>query len=137
MLWISKEKRNRENRRRESRKLRSLYPDHIPIILKKVSGSNIMDIDRRKYLVPSDVTAAQFISTMKNRLQLPPGKDIYLFTDKTPLKTSLTLEQVYERERGDDGFLYMEYSAERKYPNTYTVMVEDNGGFMGGDICIA
>lgn len=53
------------------------------VIVEKVSGSQIMDIDKRKYLVPSDITVAQFMWIIRKRIQMPSEKAIYLFVDKT------------------------------------------------------
>ena len=51
--------------------------------MEKVSGSQIVDIDKRKYLVPSDITVAQFMWIIRKRIQLPSEKAIFLFVDKT------------------------------------------------------
>uniref|UniRef100_A0A8C7RH72 Gamma-aminobutyric acid receptor-associated protein-like 2 n=1 Tax=Oncorhynchus mykiss TaxID=8022 RepID=A0A8C7RH72_ONCMY len=66
-----------------SAKIRSKYPDRVPVIVEKVSGSQIVDIDKRKYLVPSDITVAQFMWIIRKRIQLPSEKAIFLFVDKT------------------------------------------------------
>ena len=51
--------------------------------MEKVSGSQIVEIDKRKYLVPSDITVAQFMWIIRKRIQLPSEKAIFLFVDKT------------------------------------------------------
>lgn len=53
------------------------------VIVEKVSGSQIVDIDKRKYLVPSDITVAQFMWIIRKRIQLPSEKAIFLFVDTT------------------------------------------------------
>uniref|UniRef100_A0A8C0JK46 GABA type A receptor associated protein like 2 n=1 Tax=Canis lupus dingo TaxID=286419 RepID=A0A8C0JK46_CANLU len=72
-----------EHRCVESAKIRAKYPDRVPVIVEKVSGSQIVDIDKRKYLVPSDITVAQFMWIIRKRIQLPSEKAIFLFVDKT------------------------------------------------------
>uniref|UniRef100_A0A4W6C5I9 GABA type A receptor associated protein like 2 n=1 Tax=Lates calcarifer TaxID=8187 RepID=A0A4W6C5I9_LATCA len=72
-----------EHRCIESAKIRNKYPDRVPVIVEKVSGSQIVDIDKRKYLVPSDITVAQFMWIIRKRIQLPSEKAIFLFVDKT------------------------------------------------------
>ncbi|CAO2624784.1 Gamma-aminobutyric acid receptor-associated protein-like 2 [Lemmus lemmus] len=79
--------------------------------MEKVSGSQIVDIDKRKYLVPSDITVAQFMWLIRKRIQLPSEKAIFL--------SSLTMGQLYEKEKDEDGFLYVAYSG------------EDTFGFLG------
>ena len=53
----------------ESSKIRSKYPDRIPVIVQKVETSNIERIDKRKYLV-SVVVTAEFC---ENRMILLDG----------------------------------------------------------------
>ncbi|XP_032743430.1 gamma-aminobutyric acid receptor-associated protein-like 2 [Rattus rattus] len=81
----------------------------------KVSGSQIVGIDKRKYLVPSDITVAQFMWIIRKRIQLPSEKAIFLFVDKTVPQSSLTMGQLYEKEKDEDGFLYVAYSGENTF----------------------
>lgn len=60
-----------------------LHTCALQVIVEKVSGSQIVDIDKRKYLVPSDITVAQFMWIIRKRIQLPSEKAIFLFVDKT------------------------------------------------------
>ncbi|XP_075851920.1 gamma-aminobutyric acid receptor-associated protein-like 2 isoform X1 [Microcebus murinus] len=83
MKWMFKEDHSLEHRCVESSKIRAKYPDRVPVIVEKVSGSQIVDIDKRKYLVPSDITVAQFMWIIRKRIQLPSEKAIFLFVDKT------------------------------------------------------
>uniref|UniRef100_A0A9J8APZ1 Gamma-aminobutyric acid receptor-associated protein-like 2 n=1 Tax=Cyprinus carpio carpio TaxID=630221 RepID=A0A9J8APZ1_CYPCA len=99
----------------ESAKIRNKYPDRVPVIVEKVSGSQIVDIDKRKYLVPSDITVAQFMWIIRKRIQLPSEKAIFLFVDKTVPQSSLTMGQLYEKEKDEDGFLYVAYSGENTF----------------------
>ncbi|XP_051884652.1 gamma-aminobutyric acid receptor-associated protein-like 2 [Pristis pectinata] len=104
-----------EHRCVESAKIRAKYPDRVPVIVEKVSGSQIVDIDKRKYLVPSDITVAQFMWIIRKRIQLPSEKAIFLFVDKTVPQSSLTMGQLYEKEKDEDGFLYVAYSGENTF----------------------
>uniref|UniRef100_A0A8D1T8B1 Gamma-aminobutyric acid receptor-associated protein-like 2 n=2 Tax=Sus scrofa TaxID=9823 RepID=A0A8D1T8B1_PIG len=106
---------DREHRCVESAKIRAKYPDRVPVIVEKVSGSQIVDIDKRKYLVPSDITVAQFMWIIRKRIQLPSEKAIFLFVDKTVPQSSLTMGQLYEKEKDEDGFLYVAYSGENTF----------------------
>ncbi|XP_068169405.1 gamma-aminobutyric acid receptor-associated protein-like 2 isoform X1 [Antennarius striatus] len=104
-----------EHRCVESAKIRNKYPDRVPVIVEKVSGSQIVDIDKRKYLVPSDITVAQFMWIIRKRIQLPSEKAIFLFVDKTVPQSSLTMGQLYDKEKDEDGFLYVAYSGENTF----------------------
>ncbi|XP_044049581.1 gamma-aminobutyric acid receptor-associated protein-like 2 isoform X3 [Siniperca chuatsi] len=111
MKWMFKEDHSlgKEHRCVESAKIRNKYPDRVPVIVEKVSGSQIVDIDKRKYLVPSDITVAQFMWIIRKRIQLPSEKAIFLFVDKTVPQSSLTMGQLYDKEKDEDGFLYTQH----------------------------
>ncbi|MED6240382.1 Gamma-aminobutyric acid receptor-associated protein-like 2 [Ataeniobius toweri] len=115
MKWMFKEDHSLEHRSLESAKIRSKYPDRVPVIVEKVSGSQIVDIDKRKYLVPSDITVAQFMWIIRKRIQLPSEKAIFLFVDKTVPQSSITMGQLYDKEKDEDGFLYVAYSGENTF----------------------
>uniref|UniRef100_A0A087YC82 Gamma-aminobutyric acid receptor-associated protein-like 2 n=3 Tax=Poecilia TaxID=8080 RepID=A0A087YC82_POEFO len=115
MKWMFKEDHSLEHRCLESTKIRSKYPDRVPVIVEKVSGSQIVDIDKRKYLVPSDITVAQFMWIIRKRIQLPSEKAIFLFVDKTVPQSSITMGQLYDKEKDEDGFLYVAYSGENTF----------------------
>ncbi|XP_068603759.1 gamma-aminobutyric acid receptor-associated protein-like 2 [Brachionichthys hirsutus] len=115
MIWMFKEDHSLEHRRIESAKIRNKYPDRVPLIVEKVSGSQVGDIDKRKYLAPSDITVGQFIWIIRKRIQLPTEKALYLFVDKMVPQTSITMGHLYEHEKDEDGFLYVAYSGENTF----------------------
>jgi GABA(A) receptor-associated protein len=39
--------------------MREKYQDRIPVIVEKASGGDIPDIDKKKYLVPTDLTGGK------------------------------------------------------------------------------
>ena len=48
-----KEQNSLEKRKKESNHLRKKYPDRVPVIIEKMEQSNVPQIDKNKYLVPS------------------------------------------------------------------------------------
>lgn len=53
------------------------------VIVERVPTSSIAAIDKRKFLVPSDITVAQFTWIIRKRIQLPAEKAIFLFVNKS------------------------------------------------------
>ncbi|XP_035316869.1 gamma-aminobutyric acid receptor-associated protein-like 2 isoform X1 [Cricetulus griseus] len=98
MKWMFKEDHSLEHRCVESAKIRAKYPDRVPVIVEKVSGSQIVDIDKRKYLVPSDITVAQFMWIIRKRIQLPSEKAIFLFVDKTVPQSRSWRKQMWAKQ---------------------------------------
>ncbi len=67
-----------EKRRLEATRIREKYPDRIPVIAEKDTKSTIPDIDKKKYLVPSDLTVAQFIFVIRKRIELETEQALFL-----------------------------------------------------------
>ncbi|XP_058848525.1 uncharacterized protein LOC117424538 isoform X1 [Acipenser ruthenus] len=56
MNWQYKRSLPFEVRRAEGEKIRAKYPDKIPVIVEKAPKSRVAELDKKKYLVPSDLT---------------------------------------------------------------------------------
>uniref|UniRef100_A0A6A7GDF7 Autophagy-related protein 8 n=1 Tax=Hirondellea gigas TaxID=1518452 RepID=A0A6A7GDF7_9CRUS len=105
-----------ENRGQESGRIRSKYPDRIPVICEKAENSDIDRIDKKKYLVPSDLTVGQFVYVIRKRMKLNPEKAIFIFVNKNVLpSTGSLMSKLYEEHKDEDGFLYVTYSGENTF----------------------
>jgi len=83
--------------------------------VEKAEKSNIEDIDKRKYLVPADISVAQFMWIVRKRINLTPEKAIFLFVNKIVPSSTATLGEIYSNHKDDDGFLYVAYSGENTF----------------------
>ncbi len=101
-----------EKRKAESQRIRAKYSDRIPVICEKADGSDIPDIDKKKYLVPSDLTVGQFVYVVRKRIKLAPEKAIFIFVKSVLPDTSSLMSVLYDKHKDDDGFLYITYSGE-------------------------
>jgi len=104
-----------DQRKAESERVRGKYPDRIPVICEKIDKSKIEDIDKKKYLVPSDLTCGQFVYVIRKRLKLPAEKAIFLFVGRVIPPTAAMLNTIYEQHKDPDGFLYISYSDENVF----------------------
>ena len=111
------EKHTFEYRKDESSRILTKFPDRVPIIIEKStqSSNTLPDIDKKKYLVPNDLTLGQFVYVIRKRIQLKPEKAIYLFVNNTLPIVSSTMRQVYNEHVDKDGFLYFTYAAENTF----------------------
>lgn len=110
-----KEKFTLQKRSEESLRIRKKYPDRIPVIVEKASNTEIDEIDKKKFLVPSDLTVGQFVYVIRKRIQLVPEQAIYLFINNTLPPTSSLMSQIYKEHADKDGFLYCSYSGESTF----------------------
>merc|ERR1711871_1353510 len=76
-----KDEHNFEKRVEEADKILKKHADRIPVICEKAEGSDIPEIDRKKYLVPQELTVGQFVYVVRKRLRLPAEKAIFIFVD--------------------------------------------------------
>lgn len=115
MKWQFKVDHNLDSRKNESSKIKAKYPNRVPIIVQKAEGSAIETIDKRKYLVPNEITVGQFMWIIRKRIQLTPEKAIFLFVNKMVPNSSMTMGTLYEEHKDEDGFLYIAYSGENTF----------------------
>ncbi|CAL9053006.1 unnamed protein product [Musa banksii] len=114
-----------EKRQAEASRIRGKYPDRIPVIVEKAERSAIPDIDKKKYLVPADLTVGQFVYVIRKRINLSPEKAIFMFVNNTLPPTASMMSTIYEAHRDEDGYLYMMYNGENTFGSSYDDMPVD------------
>jgi len=103
-----------EKRYNDARRVKDKYPYRVPVICEQ--GDNNIDIlDKRKYLVPTDLTLGQFMYVIRKRLTLAPEKAIFLFINNKMMPTAGLMGTIYEEEKDADEFLYVTYSGENTF----------------------
>lgn len=105
-----------EKRKDESSRIMAKYPDKLPVIVEKAYNTTVSDIDKKKYLVPSDLTVGQFVYIVRRRISLPAEQALFLFIGNSLVPTSATMAATYEK-KDDDGFLYITYAGENTFGN--------------------
>eukprot|EP01113_Clastostelium_recurvatum_P044283 TRINITY_DN745_c0_g1_i3.p1 TRINITY_DN745_c0_g1~~TRINITY_DN745_c0_g1_i3.p1 ORF type:complete len:123 (-),score=24.78 TRINITY_DN745_c0_g1_i3:118-486(-) len=104
-----------DKRKEVADRIKSKYSDRIPVIVEKAPKSDVPDIDKKKYLVPSDITVGKFVYEIRKHMKLSPEKAIFLFVNNTIPPTAALMSQIYERYKDEDGFLYITYSGENTF----------------------
>lgn len=105
-----------EERFAESQRVLYKYPERVPIICEKYKQStHIPEIDKKKYLVPVDLTFGQFIYVIRRRLNLSSEKAIFLFVNGNIPASSSLIYHHYSSCKDRDGFLYVTYSSENVF----------------------
>ena len=67
-----------EERLGESEKVIIKHPNRVCVYIKKSETAlTIPDIDKNKFLVPNDVTVAQFIYIIRKRLKISPSQALF------------------------------------------------------------
>jgi len=99
MKWQYKEEHPFEKRRAEGEKIRRKYPDRVPVIVEKSPKARIGDLDKKKYLVPSDLTVGQFYFLIRKRISLRPEDALFFFVNNVIPPTSATMGSLYQVRR--------------------------------------
>ncbi|EDV23974.1 Gamma-aminobutyric acid receptor-associated protein [Trichoplax sp. H2] len=115
MRWQYKEDFPFEKRRSEGQMIRKKYPDRIPVIVEKAPKARVVDIDKKKYLVPADLTVGQFHFLIRKRVALRPEDALFFTVNNVIPPTSMTMGSLYEDHHEEDFFLYVAYSDESVY----------------------
>jgi len=115
MLKNFREKFTFEERIAESSKISSKYNDRVPIIVEAKPNTKLDDLDKRKYLVPKEMTVGQFLYIIRKRLKLKPEQAIFVFVDNKMPSTSELIKTLYDRSKNEDGFMYILYSGENTF----------------------
>jgi GABA(A) receptor-associated protein len=104
-------------RQNEASRITQKYPERIPVIVEMGPNTrnNIPNLDKKKYLVPCDLTVGQFVYVIRKRLELEPEKAIFLFVGTVLPPTGLMMSSVYESYKNEDGFLYFTVCGENTF----------------------
>jgi hypothetical protein len=77
----------------------------VQVICEKVEKSDIATIDKKKYLVPADLTVGQFVYVIRKRIKLSPEKAIFIFVDEVLPPTAALMSSIYEEHKDEDGYV--------------------------------
>jgi microtubule-associated protein 1 light chain len=77
---------------------------------------NLPKLDRNKFLVPQELTMSQFVTIIRNRMELNENQAFYLLIDDKGIASmSMTLAEIYDKKKSNDGFLYMSYASQEMF----------------------
>ena len=99
----------------EASNIRGKYPDRVPVVIEKSITSDIVAIDKNKYLVPCELTLGQFMYIIRKRMKLPPEQAVFVFIKNHIPTQSALLSALYDEFADEDGFLYMIYAGENTF----------------------
>lgn len=116
-----KETHSISQRTEESERVLQKFPERVPLIVERAESCSLDDVDKNKFLAPSDLSVGQFIYTIRSRMRLDPTTALFLFVvsdgvSKIP-PTSMLLGTLYAENRDEDGFLYILYHSENTFGN--------------------
>ena len=109
-------KHSHAKRVHEHIKLKQKYPDRTPVIVDSLKD-NLDNIKNHKFLVPNDITLAQFMFIIRKQLTIKPEEALYFFIseNKTMETGSKTISELTQKHADKDRFLYIYYDLESTF----------------------
>jgi len=106
-----------EDRTAESAKIRSKFPDRVPVICERAATAKagLPQIENRKFLVPEEMSMGQLVYIVRKRIKLPPEQAIFVFVGGRLPPTSAKLADLYRKHKDEDGMLYCVYASENTF----------------------
>jgi len=93
------------------------YKDRCPIIIGKKDNTDLMDLDKHKFLTPRSSTLAEFSYVIKKRITLNDIESYFIFFNNKIYSQDTLLSTIYEENKDKDGFLYAVYCIENTFGN--------------------
>ena len=104
---------NLQSRRKQSEDLLKKYPQKVPIILEKDPKCNITEIKKKKFLCPIRQTISHFNAIIRGSAELDPTEALFLLVNgNNSIIGDVSMGEIYEKNKDEDGFLYIVYSSE-------------------------
>ena len=103
-------------RSNESHKILNKYSNKIPIILELIPNEKTLPkLDKTKFLVPSELTLAQFMMVIRKRITLGSECSLHMYCNNILPCTSTSMNELYNEHKDADGFLYIFYCGENTF----------------------
>lgn len=108
-----------EHRLSESNRIREKYNNRIPVICQRSihAARNCPLIDKKKYLIPHDLSVGQFIYVIRSRLKLAQNTALFIFINGVMPPISGLMSKLDSDYKNRDGFLYVYYNLENTFGN--------------------
>ncbi|CAF3453093.1 unnamed protein product [Rotaria sp. Silwood1] len=110
-----KQRKSFATRKEEVSGIRNKFPNKIPVIVERYHKEKNLPI-----LVPQELTMSQFVTIIRNRMQLNANQAFYLLVNnKSIASMSTSMAEIYRDDKDDDGFLYMTYASQEMFGGIY------------------
>lgn len=109
-----------EKRKADAKRVLDRYYDRIPVVVEvedtRHSKVLLEHFDKQKYLVPKDLTVAQFLYIIRNRCKIGSKKALFMFFNGALEPASKYMGDVYaDHHDSEDQFLYAVIAAESTF----------------------
>lgn len=103
-----------EERKKDADKVMKKYPERIPVIVEPLT-KDIIEIDKKKYIVSKDMTFGQLIFIVRKRMNVDSSIALFFTVNSNLITGSSDLGSIYEENKNEDNFLYIKYTTENTF----------------------
>lgn len=87
------------------------YPNRVPVMCYKNKSTKC----EQKFIVPKDLTSAQFLYIMRRRIKIDSKVALFLFINGEIPPSTSTFNDLYEQYSDKNGILHVTYSEENTF----------------------
>lgn len=104
-------------RKAECARVLKKFPDRIPVVCERSPKSTtaLPFSAKIKYLIPRDLTLAQFIYIIRKQTNMPAEQAIFMVVNGKIMTGASMMSAIYEKYCDPDGFLYITYTGENTF----------------------
>ena len=114
MVKLYKQTHSLEKRKHEASMICSKYKGKIPIIVEPADDKCPV-IKKKKFLTPGDIRMDQFIYIVRKQLDIKAHQAIFVIVNNNIAPSYKTIDDIYHKDKDEDGFLYVTYSMENTF----------------------
>ena len=92
------------------------HPDRIPVVVECSEALQaIHPLKKNKFIVPYELTLAQFMFVIRKHMKLEPEYAIFVFINNRLHPTPSFMGVIYAQEKEEDGFMYLDVFQESTF----------------------
>ncbi len=107
-------------RKSQFRFAKEKHPDRIPVIIEKSLNETVLgDFKKKKFVFPKDHKMSTVSEYVHQQLIKDSGSNenqtVFLFSGSELVSVNETISELYEKNKDEDGFLYLTYQSENTF----------------------
>lgn len=102
-------------RRKSFESITLKYPNRVPVLVERGTMDS-PEIDKNKFLVPKNITLADFMTIIRSRIKMDSTQSLYFMVNGVMPRATDYMDILYNKHKNiDDGFLYITYCIENTF----------------------